>query len=253
METTQSQSTQARDATGKFAAAVATPAESTGDNTATENQTIPTQPEPSEEARKIAAFQRAAEDERGKRQKLEAELAYMRGKLDAVATQPAAQPATPNYQELDTQWIAEPSKTFEKRTQEILDKARWEDRVALSQDFMREVHDDYDAMEGVFHELVKTNPALTQSPEFKRNPARYAYRAAKESLRAKDPEQAPDALKAKIAELEKKLDEAKKAPPVGIPQTTAGTRSVGATGTPAVDPDLLARATTRRNGRKAPF
>jgi hypothetical protein len=51
-------------------------------------------------------------------------------------------------------------------------------KTELSQDLMRELHDDYDEKEAAFMELAQDNPALIQELREASNPARFAYETA---------------------------------------------------------------------------
>lgn len=78
-------------------------------------------------------------------------------------------------------------------------------KTELSQDLMRELHDDYDEKEAVFMELAQDNPSLVQELREASNPARFAYETAKkheELQQLKD----VDSYKAKLRkELEAEL------------------------------------------------
>lgn len=51
-------------------------------------------------------------------------------------------------------------------------------KTELSQELMRELHDDYDEKEAAFMELAQDNPSLIQELQAASNPARFAYETA---------------------------------------------------------------------------
>lgn len=232
-----------RDNGGRFTAP-----EPVGDEVNTESTpepaAAPAVVEPSDEAKKAAAFQQAAEDERHKRQKAQEEAAYWRGQAEAQGR--AAPEKKP--EDLDLEFMANPSKSV----QTAVAAATWATKVELTADAEREKHPDYDEKEAIFGQQRRLHPEIAASPEFQRNPARFAYKWATEYLTPKT-NAAPDDLKAKVAELEKTIAELRGAKPAPeIPQTQAGARSVTGHTAPSADEDWLAEATTKRNGKR-PF
>ena len=92
-------------------------------------------------------------------------------------------------------------------------------RTELSQEFMREIHPDYDDMESEFVKLAADNPVLQAQLAKSSNPAKFAYETAKKAKALAEMGD-PEAMKAQMrteiekevrAKLEKELaDEAKK-------------------------------------------
>lgn len=72
-------------------------------------------------------------------------------------------------------------------------------RVELSQDIMRSIHSDYDEREAKFLAYAQDNPAVLQSAEFQKNPARFAYDFAGKIAQAEEIQDL-DAYRAKIKE-----------------------------------------------------
>lgn len=236
---------------GRFAATGTPPAEE--EATATGETAPAPVPEVSDDGRKVAAFQKAAEDERHKRQEIEKaaqkaaeEAAYWRGKAEAAATnKEAAAPA----EDPDLEWITSPSK----KMQTALEAAKWETKVEVTRTLERDKHEDFDEKEAIFGQQRRLNPTIADNPEFKQNPARFAYKWATEFLKPKDSGSAPDALTAKIAELEKTIADLRGgSTTASIPQTQAGARSVASDTAPESNEDWVAEATAKRGGKR-PF
>lgn len=97
--------------------------------------------------------------ERKKRQELEAELEGYRTKQEPVKT--------PD--------VFEDQEGFTSYLKNEVASATWQTRVDLSQAFMRDRHEDYDAKEAKFMEMLGDNPNLAQDPAFRSNPAKFAY------------------------------------------------------------------------------
>ena len=202
---------------------------------------------PSDEAKKVHAFQRAAEDERHKRQKAQEEAAYYRGLAEAAAR--IVPQNAPKPEDLDLEFMANPSKSVST----AVELAKWETKVELTTDAERDKHPDYDEKEAIFGQQRRLHPEIANTPEFQRNPAKFAYKWASDFLTPKDPSNAPDALAAKVAELEKTIAELRGGKTATeIPQTKAGTRNVTGETAPDANEDWLAEATTKRGGKR-PF
>lgn len=109
----------------------------------------------------------ALTDERRKRKALEDELAKYKAEPEAKAEKPKR----PDVFE-------DPEGAFDY-VENSVSKATWKVRVELSQDNMRDKHDDYDDMEKVFVDLASKNPDLTSDNAYLTNPAKFAYKTAK--------------------------------------------------------------------------
>lgn len=59
------------------------------------------------------------------------------------------------------------------------DSRRWKDRVDISQEVMREIHEDYDEVEAVFRAEAVKNPALQAQLAAHPLPAKFAYQEGK--------------------------------------------------------------------------
>lgn len=107
---------------------------------------------------------RAVLDERRKRQALEQELAQLRAQVNPDAHQP---PARPDVFEDQEGAFGHLEHAFETRlvTQ----------RIEISQELMREKHEDYDEAEAEFVELAKADPSLVQKMKASTLPAKFVY------------------------------------------------------------------------------
>lgn len=64
--------------------------------------------------------------------------------------------------------------------------ARWADRVEMSKEIMRELHDDYDEAEAAFRAEAATNPSLRVQLRQSPLPAKFAYSEGKRILQVKE-------------------------------------------------------------------
>lgn len=133
---------------------------------------------------------KAVLDERRKRQELEQRLREIESKKEP---EPAPD------------WWADPEKAAQHQSQQI--EARlYQQKVELSQDFMRSQHEDYDDMEARFMEMAQENPALRTELQKSANPARFAYETAKKAAEY-DAMKDVDSYKAKLeAEVRKDVE-----------------------------------------------
>lgn len=168
---------------------------------------------------------KALEDERRKRQELENRLAQLEQKEAPKAPDPIDDPE--GYQ------------TYQ-------DQKALNDRIELSMEFARELHEDFDDVYQVFIDEAATNPVLAQQAIQAKAPALHCYREGKRLMQMReigDPleyankqvEAATSELKAEIAELRKQLETNQKRE--SIPQSLAGQRSVGQRGGPTEPTD----------------
>ena len=134
---------------------------------------------------------KAVLDERRKRQELEARLKELESKK-------------PPEEEAD--WYSKPEEAAQ-RQQAQFSQALWNQRVELSQDMMRERHEDYDDMEARFVQMAQENPTLRAEFQKAPNPARFAYDTAKKAAEYEAMKDV-DGYKAKLeAEMRKELEE----------------------------------------------
>jgi hypothetical protein len=232
-----------RDDKGQFVAAGPTP---DADAQTVEATTSAPAVEPSDEEKKQAAYLAEAKDERSKRQKAQEEAAYWRGQAEANA-RAHAQANEPKPEDLDLEFMANPSKSVRS----AVEQAKWETKVELTQDAERDKHPDYDEKEAIFGRNVPANSPLRGSPEYQRNPAKFAYKWASDFLAPKGSDGSSDELKKEIAELRATVAKLTGAPADQIPQTKAGARSVSGNTAPDDQEDWLAEATRKRNGKIA--
>ena len=145
-------------------------------------------PEPKEEWTKAAVI-----DERRKRQQLEREIAELRKQ--------SQQSPRPDVFE-------DPEGAFRHEREQLTAQIH-ATRLELTQELMRDAHQDYDELESEFVELAQQNPFLIQELQQARNPAKFAYETAKKARDAaalKDVDKLKADLEAKIrAELEAKI------------------------------------------------
>jgi len=125
----------------------------------------PPSPKASETTEDEPWTKKAVLDERRKRQELEQRLKDLESKKEP---EPAPD------------WWADPEKAAQHQSQQI--EARlYQQKVELSQDFMRSQHEDYDDMEARFMEMAQENPALRTELQKSANPARFAYETARKA------------------------------------------------------------------------
>lgn len=117
------------------------------------------------ETEKERAYKRGMQEEREKRQRMEAELRELK-----------AAPKTP----VDP-WSDLPGAL--KSTQEQLREEMFVERCNLTEETLREKHADFDEVRAVFIEAANANPTLWAQIRQERNPAKFVYR---EGLRIKE-------------------------------------------------------------------
>ena len=143
-------------------------------------------PEPVTEA---AVPQKALLDERRKRQELERKLKELEEKL--TAPQPKEEPPpAPN-------WELEPQQAASHFQQQV-DIARYQDRVAITEEMLREKHADYDEVAQIFAAAAKSNPQLAAQIFRAPNPARFAYTEGKRLKLLQDIGDDPDAYRSRL-------------------------------------------------------
>lgn len=127
---------------------------------------------------------KAVIDERRKRQDLEKTVAELDKKLLELQAQKVQQEKAKRPDPIED---PEGANNFDRQESK---QELWEMKVSLSQDFMRDKHEDYDEMEKKFQELAANNVYLSQQLRLSANPARFAYQTVKahiESQNFKDP------------------------------------------------------------------
>lgn len=137
-------------------------------------------------------------NERKKRQELERELEEYKSKSSQKTQeeQRAPQEERPDASDDPEAALNFTEKKFEQRL--------FDERVLLTQELMRGVHEDYDAMEEKFVNMTKDNPALAAQLRQAPNPAKFAYETAKKYVDFENFSD-PDFLKKKEQEIEQRI------------------------------------------------
>lgn len=136
-----------------------------------------------------AVPQKALLDERRKRQELERKLKELEEKLTVPAPKEEPQPA-PN-------WELEPQQAASYFQQQV-DIARYQDRVAITEEMLRDKHSDYDEVAAIFAAAAKENPQLAAQIFRAPNPARFAYQEGKRLKLLQEIGEDPDAYRNRI-------------------------------------------------------
>ena len=131
-------------------------------------------------------------DEREKRQKLQAENEQLRAQ---IKPQEAAQPPD----------LFDDPAAYAAHVEQLISNKGFENAVVVSQAMMRMQHDDYDAMEAKFAEMVKENPSLAVQLRSAELPAVFAYETAKKAEKLALLENVDEWEAKKTAELEAKI------------------------------------------------
>lgn len=169
---------------------------------------------------------KAVLDERRKRQELEQRLRDLESKKEP---EPAPD------------WWADPEKAAQHQSQQI--EARlYQQKVELSQEFMRSQHEDYDDMEARFMEMAQENPALRTELQKSANPARFAYETARKAAEY-DAMKDVDSYKAKLEADVRKDVEAKLRQEIEAEQKKKADKEA------AIDPSLA--STSSKGGLKS--
>lgn len=199
-----------------------------------EKEGEPSSPEGEEEpplTKREEAFLKKANDEKRKRQELE----------QTYSQQQAKEQDLPDPFDDPTGY----AKALEARNE----RHQLATRITISQEMMRDKHQDYDERELQFVELAKNDPGLIAKMQQSSNPAKFAYETAVKAERVAKFDNFDDAVKSEVekqvaaatarikADLEKeyagKLSQAQKIPPSG-----AKSGSYGADSTYAGDDSL---------------
>jgi hypothetical protein len=132
--------------------------------------------------------------ERKKRQEAERKLKEYEDKFASQTKEPTKVPD-----------VFEDQDGYTKYLSEQVSQATWQARVDLTQELMRDRHEDYDEKEALFLQMANENPALLQDPAFTRNPAKFAYDTAVKAQKFEQMQNV-DEYEAKIkADLEAKI------------------------------------------------
>ncbi|MBT11843.1 MAG: hypothetical protein CMI02_07400 [Oceanospirillaceae bacterium] len=187
-------------------------------------------PAPEDEDGKTVPL-KALHDERSKRQDLERRLQQLEQQRNQQQ-EPAKAPDP----------IDDP-----EGYQQYQDQRALNDRIELSLEIGREMHQDFDDVAKAFYEEAEKNPLLAQQAIQNKAPGLFMYREGQKILRNReigDPEtyaaqkvaEATGPLEARIKELEAKLESESKRSQ--IPPSLAGDRSVGSRGAPEEPVDV---------------
>lgn len=133
--------------------------------------------------------QKALLDERRKRQELQRRLEELEAQIHQTRPQPEPQ-AAPD-------WELEP-KQAASHFAEQLEIARYQDRVSITEEILREKHTDYDEVAAAFAEAARNDPHMREAVFKAPNPARYAYQAGKMLMLMRNIGNDPDSYRAKI-------------------------------------------------------
>lgn len=210
---------QPRGPDGKFAS------KEEGEKPAEEAASAPPAPEP--EAVPVKALQ----DERRKRQELEAQLA-------ALQQQAAQQPQQPA-----PEFWTDPDNALDHRLQQFgqtllqqFQEQQAVERINTSEIAARAKHADYDDAFHAFRQAVQVNPALIQQMRAASDPGEFAYKTGKSALDLERVGSIDELLKAERAKWEQEM--LAKAPRPSFPTSTATDGSVTARGPVFQAPDI---------------
>jgi len=115
---------------------------------------------------------KALKAEREKRQKAEAELAYLRGRVDG---QPKPKDEEPSADDLDNEFLLSPSATLDARVETKLESALRDVKANTSDAIMRMTKEDYPELLDEFAELANANPELWARARQEEMPALAIY------------------------------------------------------------------------------
>lgn len=151
--------------------------------------------------KKIAAFQRKAEDETRKRQDYEKQLAEVRRQAEEQARYiQQVQEWYRNQQQQEPEvdlYDPQQAQQFFNNQLQPINRQIYETRVLLSQEMYRSAHPDYQEMEDIFAEAMNQDPSLRQKLEAHPVPAKFAYEEGKR-LKLQQELSDPDAYRAKL-------------------------------------------------------
>lgn len=128
----------------------------------------PTEPDKTEKTGEVPIA--ALLDEREKRQAYERELAQLKQQL---AQQNAKPEEVPDVLDDSGKFVSHLEQKFEGKL--------FQNRVEMSQEFMRMTHQDYDEAEAKFVQMVQENPSLAQQMRSAQLPAKFVYDTVKKA------------------------------------------------------------------------
>ena len=172
---------------------------------------------------------KALQEERRKRQELEARLAEYEARL----SQTPPQPAPDIWEEPDGYFDHRLNQVLPAIEQRVMERLQ-NQRIAESADEARTKFADYEEVIGTFQEMMKANPVLEQQLRNHRNPAEFAYSTAKTQREIQQYGSLDALIQARVQAEAEKL-KAQYTPPA-----------------PSI-PDSLAEAQSARSSAAAPF
>jgi len=135
-----------------------------------------------------------AQDERKKRQELERRLSEYEERLKRFE-----QPQQPQHEQAQPDWYNQPGEAAQA-LQEQFQHELFQTRLALSETFMRQQHEDFEDVSVVFAEQAKRDPHLMQRLFAHPNPAQYAYQIGQQIKLMQDVGNDPAAYRKKLEE-----------------------------------------------------
>lgn len=192
-ETAEPVDTRPRDEHGRFATKQEQPA--------TEAEAAQPKPEEQSEAAPRHVPLKELQSERQKRQE-EARLRTEAETRVAAYERQIAQMLQQQQQHEAPQqpdWYAEPDRAAHSLQQQV-NYQLTQTKVAMSQEFMRSQHKDYQELEQVFTDAANRNPQMWQQLYAHPMPAQYAYQQGKRIKAMQDIGEDPDAYRARIKE-----------------------------------------------------
>lgn len=196
--------------------------------------------EPNEPA-ETAAYKAAMLDERQKRQKLEQDAAYWKGRAEAAAKPPQEDEAAKKQkaQDLENRFLTDPVAFTENLLQERIATAVLQDRWARSLYSVEREHQDWPAKREAFLKLASMDPTLEGRVNNHPDPARFAYEFVKRHEAAAVPVDL-EAERKKIRDEERAAarKELALSDAGSIPPTLAGANGSGGGGSVAKDHDV---------------
>jgi hypothetical protein len=166
---------------------------------------------------------KALQEERRKRQELEAKLAEYEARA-AAPPEPVTPPDPWDEPDAHSQWLIKQAATVARH--EAL--AEFENRqIARSANQARAKYQDYDDAVGIFSQMMQQNPALERQLRDHENPGEFAYSTAKTQMEIAQYGSIDALIQAKVkAETERLQAELKPAPtPPTIPTSLADQQS----------------------------
>jgi hypothetical protein len=183
-----------------------------------------------------AAKWSAVADEREKRrqaveraEKLEQEVAYMRGQLEASRQPPPEPEKDPNQAFLEDPAGFVVSQVKGLRAE--MEDREWKSLVRIDSSYVRRQHEDFDAKAKEFAQLAQTDPALLHQFRNSEAPAHFAYEYMKKQEEVKkygSAEKLRDAIEAEVLEKLRRsgaIADASKVPPSIADKGQAGSGS----------------------------